>query len=168
MNCFNPYSPGFSIYLILLCFKMYYINCFNPYSPGFSIYLNIIEKRYKQQLLLQSLFTWIFYLFRLLYWRWAWNGKASILIHLDFLSISTSYKKEWLEWQKGFNPYSPGFSIYLPDQQEKTKKLQELQSLFTWIFYLFEKYEYLWKIKRRLQSLFTWIFYLFRNFWYIK
>ena len=40
-------------------------------------------------MVLQSLFTWIFYLFgkRLLHWRWIRN--ASILIHLDFLSIFT-------------------------------------------------------------------------------
>ena len=36
---FNPYSPGFSIYFIMIYCKKNWINCFNPYSPGFSIYL---------------------------------------------------------------------------------------------------------------------------------
>ena len=37
---------------------------------------------------------------------------ASILIHLDFLSIYTIARPSLLTNQ-GFNPYSPGFSIYL-------------------------------------------------------
>ena len=36
---------------------------------------------------------------------------ASILIHLDFLSIYANDVCYYLE-TKGFNPYSPGFSIY--------------------------------------------------------
>ena len=60
---------------------------FNPYSPGFSIYLlkRGVEVTVK--------------------------AEASILIHLDFLSIL----KNWMmnvELSSGFNPYSPGFSIY--------------------------------------------------------
>ena len=42
-QCFNPYSPGFSIYLELFTNEEEAINCFNPYSPGFSIYLNYYE-----------------------------------------------------------------------------------------------------------------------------
>ena len=93
---FNPYSPGFSIYLILLCFKMYYINCFNPYSPGFSIYLEIFDTLNKKYELLQSLFTWIFYLFNSIFRR---NGVRS----------------------RCFNPYSPGFSIYLRNNMQSSK-----------------------------------------------
>ena len=37
----------------------------------------------------------------------------------------------------GFNPYSPGFSIYLEIFDTLNKKYELLQSLFTWIFYLF-------------------------------
>ena len=36
-----------------------------------------------------------------------------------------------------------------------------LQSLFTWIFYLFKKQRKEWTQVNLLQSLFTWIFYLF-------
>ena len=86
--------------------------------------------------MLQSLFTWIFYLFN-------HNGNgydnlviASILIHLDFLSIYNVMSKDDVI-AHGFNPYSPGFSIYLMIRIEYTQKNPLLQSLFTWIFYLF-------------------------------
>ena len=36
-----------------------------------------------------------------------------------------------------FNPYSPGFSIYLIEEYYEDVEYQLLQSLFTWIFYLF-------------------------------
>ena len=63
------------------------VKCFNPYSSGFSIYL-LVKQEVKVLLKkLQSLFTWIFYLFK--------------------------WKKKTLQSKKeGFNPYSPGFSIY--------------------------------------------------------
>ena len=60
---------------------------FNPYSPGFSIYLDNWDTIGYVGRELQSLFTWIFYLF---YTHDAYfnnNIIASILIHLDFLSI---------------------------------------------------------------------------------
>ena len=60
------------------------MNCFNPYSPGFSIYL------------IQDLEEMVL------------GADASILIHLDFLSIS---------WEK----------VTLEELVSK------LQSLFTWI-----------------------------------
>ena len=37
-----------------------------------------------------------------------------------------------------FNPYSPGFSIYLGGNKMKKVEHTKLQSLFTWIFYLFK------------------------------
>ncbi len=40
---------------------------------------------------------------------------------------------------------------------------EELQSLFTWIFYLFGKALKFEEDINLLQSLFTWIFYLFTN-----
>ena len=43
-------------------------------------------------ILLQSLFTWIFYLFRIKSNPWNTTIIASILIHLDFLSIYTSFR----------------------------------------------------------------------------
>ena len=63
---------------------------------------------------------------------------ASILIHLDFLSI---YGKSSLivVVTTSFNPYSPGFSIYLKGRETHNKADIGLQSLFTWIFYLFIK-----------------------------
>ena len=60
---FNPYSPGFSIYLDYKIFAINFQRCFNPYSPGFSIYLKKLEEETQMKKLLQSLFTWIFYLF---------------------------------------------------------------------------------------------------------
>ena len=60
---FNPYSPGFSIYLKMMSHVGEGLGCFNPYSPGFSIYLSFILKKVLN------------------------DHKASILIHLDFLSI---------------------------------------------------------------------------------
>ena len=92
---------------------------FNPYSSGFSIYFDDDLITAGQAQLLQSLFIWIFYLFN-------FNGNgynnlviASILIHLDFLSIFTSnYSIENLK--ASFNPYSSGFSIYLNKILETT------------------------------------------------
>ena len=63
------------------------MNCFNPYSPGFSIYL------------IQDLEEMVL------------GADASILIHLDFLSILIG-KAISTGNLSGFNPYSPGFSIY--------------------------------------------------------
>ena len=60
---FNPYSPGFSIYLRKITTHSQRGNCFNPYSPGFSIYLQIGRWELATLTKLQSLFTWIFYLF---------------------------------------------------------------------------------------------------------
>ena len=133
---FNPYSPGFSIYFRDNWNTIGHINSFNPYSPGFSIYLIYIMNKHFRIERLQSLFTWIFYLFkRRVFGTWGWDG-ASILIHLDFLSIlkcwiilcvwkvasilihldflSIFILSKVLPGDKiGFNPYSPGFSIYL-------------------------------------------------------
>ena len=88
----------------------------------------------------------------------------------------------------GFNPYSPGFSIYFLEKYGEIvteirasilihlyflsiyfarfilgKVLAGLQSLFTWIFYLFHTSSYLNHDIGSLQSLFTWIFYLFNK-----
>ena len=84
---FNPYSPGFSIYLRNSFTRRNGKNSFNPYSPGFSIYLDFARFILGKVLTLQSLFTWIFYLF---HYECLWlccPFEASILIHLDFLSI---------------------------------------------------------------------------------
>ena len=89
-----------------------------------------------------------------------WILCASILIHLDFLSILIKhFNKE--AGIKSFNPYSPGFSIYLNDNIMEYKGVRRLQSLFTWIFYLFKFTMKLIVRDAKLQSLFTWIFYLF-------
>ena len=111
---------------------------------------------------------------------------ASILIHLDFLSIyDNNYS---VAYNLGcFNPYSPGFSIYFFKRGLSGLMKKQLQSLFTWIFYLFENGEqednqdigfnpyspgfsiyfpfdgHVSTFKGKLQSLFTWIFYLFKN-----
>ena len=61
----------------------------------------------------------------------------------------------------GFNPYSPGFSIYLVEISNEISWDIQLQSLFTWIFYLFENLILIADRLNELQSLFTWIFYLF-------
>ena len=87
---------------------------FNPYSSGFSIYLLVIAQIPKVPF------------------------KASILIHLDFLSIQTS-------------------------SSSINQLIKKLQSLFTWIFYLFKKLNNYYDFEKQLQSLFTWIFYLFRE-----
>ena len=84
---FNPYSPGFSIYLKYWDIKLLYMDSFNPYSPGFSIYLRKRRNIRKSNDLLQSLFTWIFYLFDQQEKTKKLQEEASILIHLDFLSI---------------------------------------------------------------------------------
>ena len=63
VKCFNPYSPGFSIYLKNMNIYEKLSDGFNPYSPGFSIYL------------IQDLEEMVL------------GADASILIHLDFLSI---------------------------------------------------------------------------------
>ena len=85
--------------------------CFNPYSPGFSIYLKSVSEVKPDVDGLQSLFTWIFYLFIQLVQLIADLSLASILIHLDFLSIYST-KIVIPSDGIGFNPYSPGFSIY--------------------------------------------------------
>ena len=87
VKCFNPYSPGFSIYLKNMNIYEKLSDGFNPYSPGFSIYLEIFDTLNKKYELLQSLFTWIFYLFNQLEEELHTGLIASILIHLDFLSI---------------------------------------------------------------------------------
>ena len=113
-SSFNPYSPGFSIYLKISFYLLNNYFCFNPYSPGFSIYLDFNNQWQVEIKPLQSLFTWIFYLFIYSIDDDSSNHSASILIHLDFLSISTmKHVREYL--------------------------YQVLQSLFTWIFYLFSK-----------------------------
>ena len=136
VKCFNPYSPGFSIYLKNMNIYEKLSDGFNPYSPGFSIYL--IDREVYMLCLekLQSLFTWIFYLF---------FKSASLLAF--FLGCFNPYspgfsiyfeKIYFLESNKnGFNPYSPGFSIYFFSQSFLDICCQLLQSLFTWIFYLF-------------------------------
>ena len=63
MSCFNPYSPGFSIYFRKRYNTRNEQTCFNPYSPGFSIYLEDSSLDEGVEMVLQSLFTWIFYLF---------------------------------------------------------------------------------------------------------
>ena len=62
----------------------------------------------------------------------------------------------------GFNPYSPGFSIYLKKYMTEIVSARVLQSLFTWIFYLFVEFLAQELKMPKLQSLFTWIFYLFK------
>ena len=95
------------------------------------------EEQIQEDLKLQSLFTWIFYLFLTTLLDTEIPMNASILIHLDFLSISLVFKLLGRP-EEGFNPYSPGFSIYLLRAQYYAKPSIELQSLFTWIFYLFK------------------------------
>ena len=63
--------------------------------------------------------------------------------------------------KEGFNPYSPGFSIYFDRIDQVSETDLSLQSLFTWIFYLFSNLVTLSIFMVMLQSLFTWIFYLF-------
>ena len=87
LGCFNPYSPGFSIYFKTRSFLMFETLSFNPYSPGFSIYLNKCFDWEGCYTWLQSLFTWIFYLFTNRFQQTRRSKNASILIHLDFLSI---------------------------------------------------------------------------------
>ena len=136
LNSFNPYSPGFSIYLLENGDDAEKLNGFNPYSPGFSIYLALPKAKLFKKL-------------------------ASILIHLDFLSIQ--YLAVGLvAIIGGFNPYSPGFSIYFKLKDFKDSATGKLQSLFTWIFYLFSLVLSVFLVLSVLQSLFTWIFYLFR------
>ena len=62
--CFNPYSPGFSIYLTMEEWFEDVEYRFNPYSPGFSIYFDSDVAVWCDDVQLQSLFTWIFYLFK--------------------------------------------------------------------------------------------------------
>ena len=88
------------------------------------------------------------------------NFTASILIHLDFLSILIEEIHDRNSFCC-FNPYSPGFSIYLKNKRRKCRCKRKLQSLFTWIFYLFDDTYIDYWGDRLLQSLFTWIFYLF-------
>ena len=85
---FNPYSSGFSIYLNGTQKTIEKVlESFNPYSSGFSIYLNDVMMGCLRILELQSLFIWIFYLFFIFYTNIVDFQQASILIHLDFLSI---------------------------------------------------------------------------------
>ena len=134
---------------------------------------------------LQSLFIWIFYLFQEVMSGQTVGSIASILIHLDFLSIQPK-KKRKRHLLNCFNPYSSGFSIYLNYYIYEASAVKVLQSLFTWIFYLFDILDVLSEktkeasilihldflsiqqitmamgtITQLLQSLFTWIFYLF-------
>ena len=138
VKCFNPYSPGFSIYLKNMNIYEKLSDGFNPYSPGFSIYL--IDREVYMLCLekLQSLFTWIFYLF---------FKSASLLAF--FLGCFNPYSPGFSIYFKtrsflmfetlSFNPYSPGFSIYLNKCFDWEGCYTWLQSLFTWIFYLFQK-----------------------------
>ena len=148
---FNPYSPGFSIYLMVTTTLKNMSCCFNPYSPGFSIYLTNKWAEDLINLMLQSLFTWIFYLFYGILNVKGTLSKASILIHLDFLSILKNMEDKEL-FLYSFNPYSPGFSIYLKEKIREYCKSHELQSLFTWIFYLFKQIE-IWFICWRQASI---------------
>ncbi len=89
---------------------------------------------------LQSLFTWIFYLF---------FKSASLLAF--FLGCFNPYSPGFSIYFKtrsflmfetlSFNPYSPGFSIYLNKCFDWEGCYTWLQSLFTWIFYLFKNLE---------------------------
>ena len=87
--------------------------------------------------MLQSLFIWIFYLFYNLSNKSSDTITASILIHLDFLSIYTVVPTPYEYNPTSFNPYSSGFSIYFLNGEGIEDYLEQLQSLFTWIFYLF-------------------------------
>ena len=107
-----------SIYISMIPTQIF-TESFNPYSPGFSIYFDNAYYLENEGVQLQSLFTWIFYLFQLILWEKWQKVKASILIHLDFLSIYI-YKKVQTFSKKCFNPYSPGFSIYLNKILETT------------------------------------------------
>ena len=53
--------------------------------------------------------------------------KASILIHLDFLSILKKIKEIVTE-KESFNPYSPGFSIYL-EMSRIDRVIEEIYSI---------------------------------------
>ena len=85
---------------------------FNPYSPGFSIYLTnmFLEEEIDEQL--QSLFTWIFYLFNKLWKRYR-ECKGCFNPYSPGFSIYLIWITTILMKMKSFNPYSPGFSIYL-------------------------------------------------------
>ena len=113
------------------------VKCFNPYSSGFSIYL-LVKQEVKVLLKkLQSLFTWIFYLFK-------WKKKTLQSKKEGFNPYSPGFSiyfngkiNNTYIFNGSFNPYSPGFSIYLMSQKMYETIEKMLQSLFTWIFYLF-------------------------------
>ena len=113
IQCFNPYSPGFSIYFFTNIHKQAtFISCFNPYSPGFSIYLQSNGIQTEKGILLQSLFTWIFYLFRLINFV---PSRTTSLLQSLFTWIFYLFQFNGFgkyKYRNCFNPYSPGFSIY--------------------------------------------------------
>ena len=114
------------------------VKCFNPYSSGFSIYL-LVKQEVKVLLKkLQSLFTWIFYLFK---WKkkTLQSKKEGFNPYSPGFSIYFQKKKTIISEEKSFNPYSPGFSIYFYEKNREDLRAKQLQSLFTWIFYLFNK-----------------------------
>ena len=111
VSSFNPYSSGFSIYFTIKARINNIKAGFNPYSSGFSIYLYVEDRFVLMGKRLQSLFIWIFYLFKDTHIRTDGILNASILIHLDFLSILIM-KLLLIVVPYSFNPYSSGFSIY--------------------------------------------------------
>ncbi len=133
---------------------------FNPYSPGFSIYLLRNVNVHFTISTLQSLFTWIFYLFYQNYLIFLYKEECFNPYSPGF-SIYFQKLTNVLTHEDGFNPYSPGFSIYLEYFIGIELEMEKLQSLFTWIFYLFYDNNYSTAFNLGLQSLFTWIFYLF-------
>ena len=89
MKSFNPYSPGFSIYLLINHAVCGLVESFNPYSPGFSIYFN---QAIKESHVITARFNPYSPGFSIYFnWQLATMTKAKLC----------------------FNPYSPGFSIYL-------------------------------------------------------
>ena len=133
---FNPYSPGFSIYLrdLFMIRDNIGIASILIHLDFLSIFTNITWILHVKRL--QSLFTWIFYLF-------------------------LTSRELTVRGYKGFNPYSSGFSIYLKGDKPNDLSASLLQSLFIWIFYLFVDQPLIILKLTMLQSLFIWIFYLF-------
>ena len=137
---FNPYSPGFSIYFLLKTNEQLRstVASILIHLDFLSICVDTADEIVKYQKL-QSLFTWIFYLFSLIitprpYFQDCFNPYSpGFSIYLEKETI-----KERIN-NISFNPYSPGFSIYLEMFVNGSTKTQKLQSLFTWIFYLFKK-----------------------------
>ena len=108
---FNPYSPGFSIYFKQSVTEVLNLSSFNPYSPGFSIYLDWREYT-RARVSRASILIHLDFLSISSQETIMQEQKiASILIHLDFLSIWNGTNRD-STLLSCFNPYSPGFSIY--------------------------------------------------------